>query len=481
MNRTARVRVRWQAPEPSRQLLQALAEDRMVIVGDDDLCDVLVTVSGPWSQTASAVAEARGAPVLVLVPDSSSHDLEGLLERLPEQIAVEPDRLSPQLLVRRLRQLVRTTGADQDTLTGLMHRPALLSWLDDGPPETVGLVVVGLDRFASLNDRLGYEGGDRIITEVAARLESVAPNGAAVARLEGDAFAVAVPSPETDLLLMAEFVRRSAQIAGGPGGPPALAELSISAGCAIGQRGDSARLVAQARTALLGARVRGGARTMTYADYVAEVPPGQLEAKIMADAISLSSTWFFEKVSEQTSAVINRLRDEADRDPITGLANRTCLDRELSQELVLAVQRGEPLALAFVDVDDFKSVNTRFGWYVGDAVLRHVGTTMRHVVGDRGWVAKYGGDEFCVVLPGSDLASAEVIVREVVTAVSVDDFATADRRVLPVCVSAGVAPAMPGDGLEQIFRRAQPWTQRAKNLGRNRVEVWEDGVDPLAT
>ncbi len=218
MNRTARVRVRWQAPEPSRQLLQALAEDRMVIVGDDDLCDVLVTVSGPWSQTASAVAEARGAPVLVLVPDSSSHDLEGLLERLPEQIAVEPDRLSPQLLVRRLRQLVRTTGADQDTLTGLMHRPALLSWLDDGPPEIVGLVVVGLDRFASLNDRLGYEGGDRIITEVAARLESVAPNGAAVARLEGDAFAVAVPSPETDLLLMAEFVRRSAQIAGAPAG-----------------------------------------------------------------------------------------------------------------------------------------------------------------------------------------------------------------------------------------------------------------------
>lgn len=478
MDRNARVRVLWQAPKPSTQLLQALAEERMVLVGDDAGCDVVVSMSSTWPLVARAMASSGGAPVLILVPATSDADLEALLLQLPEQIAVEPDRMSPQLLVRRLRQLARPSGADRDALTGLINRPALLRWLDEQPGEPLGLVVVGLDRFASVNERLGYEGGDRIISEVAGRLESIAPRGALVARLEGDAFAVAVPHPETDFTLMAEFVRRSAQIAGGPGGPRAIAELSFSAGCTTGVRGESARLVAQARTALLGARVRSGDQTLDYVEYLADVPPGQLEAKIMADAISLSSTWFFEKVSAQASAVINRLRDEADRDPITGLANRTCLDRELVQELTAAEQREEPLALAFIDVDDFKSVNTRFGWYVGDSVLRHVGTTMRDIIGGRGWVAKYGGDEFCVVLPGMGLATAEGVVSELVTAVSVDDFAASDRRVLPIRVSAGLAPALPGDGLEQIFRRTQPWAQRAKDLGRNRVEVWQEGLDP---
>ena len=163
-------------------------------------------------------------------------------------------------------------------------------------------------------------------------------------------------------------------------------------------------------------------------------------------------------------------------DHLTGLANRRAFFEAAELELGRWQRQPRPLSLLAFDADHFKQINDRHGHAAGDAVLRHLaaglGSTFRHL----DLVARSGGEEFLVLLPGTDIEGALVAARRLCRALG-------DRAVqvdgVPICctMSAGVA-AMDTDvdGLDMLMKRADLALYQAKALGRNRVECWQPGL-----
>ena len=164
------------------------------------------------------------------------------------------------------------------------------------------------------------------------------------------------------------------------------------------------------------------------------------------------------------------LREQAIRDPLTGLFNRRYLDETLHRELHRCQRRGEPLAAAMIDVDYFKQFNDRYGHDAGDRVLRAMGDLLKRSLRAGDIACRYGGEELTVILPGSPLDDAQVkldLLRRVIMTMQV--FHQGEN--LPaITVSIGVAAAgeQETDGAA-LLSRADAALYLAKEQGRNRV------------
>jgi diguanylate cyclase (GGDEF)-like protein len=153
-------------------------------------------------------------------------------------------------------------------------------------------------------------------------------------------------------------------------------------------------------------------------------------------------------------------------DPLTGLGNHRHFHERLQRELTTAEEQGATLSLCLVDIDDFKSVNDRFGHPVGDRVLGQVASRLRQ----GGESFRLGGDEFAVLLPGLDERAAIAVARSIVERVGAAQL----EQVGPLTVSAGVAsfPAQ-GVGRDELIRLADSALYWAKEDGKNRARTYE--------
>ncbi len=168
-------------------------------------------------------------------------------------------------------------------------------------------------------------------------------------------------------------------------------------------------------------------------------------------------------VALRNAALLSEVEHLATRDGLTGLANRRLFEETLQREVARSIRRQAPLALVVVDVDHFKDVNDTVGHQAGDAVLREIGRTMVGRTKASDLAARYGGDEFVVLLPDCTGVDALGVAERLRAAVARDVTA------VPVTVSAGVG-AMPenaGDG-ERLVAAADAALYAAKGEGRNR-------------
>jgi diguanylate cyclase (GGDEF)-like protein len=181
-----------------------------------------------------------------------------------------------------------------------------------------------------------------------------------------------------------------------------------------------------------------------------------------------------------------RNRTLARLDDLTGLFNSRHFHHRLQDELARADRNGGELSILFIDLDQLKSVNDRYGHLAGSAVLREVARIMTDVSLPGSVLARYGGDEFVVILPGAKLAqaiqAAETVRATIAGATVLDPFDPGHAASLPhVTVSMGVASyrdhlAPGGTALRRenvLLRLADAAMYRAKGNGRNRVEVAE--------
>ena len=151
----------------------------------------------------------------------------------------------------------------------------------------------------------------------------------------------------------------------------------------------------------------------------------------------------------------------AERDPLTGLANRRVFDRELRQLSTTGAQG----ALVVIDLDGFKQVNDRYGHQRGDAVLRDVARELRRRVRVGDVVARLGGDEFAVVLRGADPERAEAVGADL--RAGVRDVCAALPLRVPVDASVGIAPIGSGDdGAAELVARADAAMYSVKHARR---------------
>jgi len=175
-----------------------------------------------------------------------------------------------------------------------------------------------------------------------------------------------------------------------------------------------------------------------------------------------------ERLRREEYATLVQLRTLAVSDPLTGAANRRAFFEQATKEQERAVREGTSLAVLALDIDHFKAINDGYGHAAGDRVLQTlvaaVGATLRPF----DTLARTGGEEFAVLLSGTDLAQAECIgerIREQIADLQVPWTAGA----LTFTVSIGVAAWCPGETIDATLGRADDGLYRAKQEGRDQV------------
>ncbi|MFN4275287.1 MAG: diguanylate cyclase [Ferrovibrio sp.] len=176
--------------------------------------------------------------------------------------------------------------------------------------------------------------------------------------------------------------------------------------------------------------------------------------------------------SREKSEDIERLRRLANTDPLTGLLNRRAFLEAAGRELAVARRYGRKLALVVADIDHFKTVNDRYGHAAGDVAIREVASRLLQVARDTDLVARFGGEEFVVLLMESDIAAGTAYaerVRSMIMAARIPIDGARDIR-LTISLGCTVLDAADRD-VQDAIDRADGALYKAKSAGRNRVRV----------
>lgn len=157
-------------------------------------------------------------------------------------------------------------------------------------------------------------------------------------------------------------------------------------------------------------------------------------------------------------------------DTVTGLPNRLAYEERIAQELARWKRFGNPLTILIWDVDDFKSINDRFGHQAGDKALRVIAQSLNARLRETDFIARFGGEEFVCLLCGTQNEEALGVAQEMRSSVESNGFHSQGKPV-PVTISCGVATFREGDTLDGVFARADKALYRAKKAGKNRCEL----------
>jgi two-component system, cell cycle response regulator len=223
------------------------------------------------------------------------------------------------------------------------------------------------------------------------------------------------------------------------------------------------------------------------------VPVMVLSAKLgsqpKTECFALGADAYFEKPFEvetlaaAVSSWLHRVetdRRESRRDPLTGLSNRAAFREAYQRQASLALRRAEPLAVAILDLDRFKRINDTYGHSMGDEVLRATSRVIATALRKSDLLARWGGEEFVVLFPNTDLAGSASAMRKALQALSQERFAPAGKPVFQVTFSAGITLVQPGQEVEESVAEADRLLYLAKLQGRNRIVTSSDDVQAVS-
>jgi diguanylate cyclase len=184
-------------------------------------------------------------------------------------------------------------------------------------------------------------------------------------------------------------------------------------------------------------------------------------------------------VNEELETVQRDLADarqSAEHDQLTGLPNRRALEAALKRAVETARAADQALSVAFCDIDRFKRLNDTHGHALGDRVLRLVGDCLADGAGAGAFVGRQGGEEFVMLFEGVCLDEAAARVDAVRAELANRDFKsrTNETPIGRISFSAGVAELRADEQGDALLQRADEALYRAKNDGRNRVEIYRD-------
>jgi diguanylate cyclase (GGDEF)-like protein len=184
-------------------------------------------------------------------------------------------------------------------------------------------------------------------------------------------------------------------------------------------------------------------------------------------AVSLASHAVVALDNARLHRIVER---QALMDGLTGLANRRQCEESLADELARVDRFGGSLAVVVADLDWFKDVNDRYGHPAGDALLREFATLLRESLRDVDLAGRWGGEEFLLVLPGTDLAGGAQVAERIRAALA-SRMVMIDGTPIPVTASFGVAAVPPAQTASELFAAADAALYEAKRGGKNRVQT----------
>jgi diguanylate cyclase (GGDEF)-like protein len=171
----------------------------------------------------------------------------------------------------------------------------------------------------------------------------------------------------------------------------------------------------------------------------------------------------------RNTLLYQRAVESATIDPLTGVRNRAAMDSSMKREIGLALRHNTPLSVILMDLDHFKSINDRYGHLYGDQALKAAAQCAEQSIRESDIVFRYGGEEFLILLTGTDLRGAELLAERIRQNVVAMPAQT--EKAIRMTVSLGVTCLQQGDDMNSLFQRMDSALYRAKNGGRNRVVV----------
>ncbi len=215
-----------------------------------------------------------------------------------------------------------------------------------------------------------------------------------------------------------------------------------------------------AQTGLCLSEGRGARKSSPLPDLSQQYSRDTLELRVMSHLVNTTA-----RELEAANQALERL---ANTDALTGIYNRHRAQRLLEQEYRRAQRYGRPLSLIMLDIDDFKKVNDSLGHQQGDKALKALARAIQPLVRDTDYFARWGGEEFLIICPETDLEGARELAERLRGRV-------ASRALLPsrtLTISVGVTTYRQEDTLDELLSRVDRALYHSKQQGKNRVTVW---------
>lgn len=209
----------------------------------------------------------------------------------------------------------------------------------------------------------------------------------------------------------------------------------------------------------------------------------EIASEIIRETSSfIDATEIFEESLRDTTTEIDQLKSELDKarqqafnDALTGLMNRRGFDNALEETISEAVKNDSPLCLLLIDIDHFKKVNDTHGHLVGDKVLRGLSRLLINQMRGNDFLSRYGGEEFAVILPNTPITGAYTVaenLRKSAQKLRLTHVKTGNR-LTDITISTGVACYHKGESTENFINRCDKALYRAKHQGRNKTVIAE--------
>jgi diguanylate cyclase (GGDEF)-like protein len=193
----------------------------------------------------------------------------------------------------------------------------------------------------------------------------------------------------------------------------------------------------------------------------------ELDAFSDNDVTALESVADILATAVQNARYVERVKQMAFRDGLTGSFNRRYFEVKLAEEISRTQRYNQPLSMLMIDIDHFKLVNDEFGHLLGDEVLKQAATLFARLLRKVDIVCRYGGEEFAVILPATKLDAAIAVAEKLRLGMETHYFPGVNR---PITISVGVATLPEGGFRDDIVRPADQRLYEAKQSGRNTVE-----------
>lgn len=185
---------------------------------------------------------------------------------------------------------------------------------------------------------------------------------------------------------------------------------------------------------------------------------------LQRELLQLETEWLF---ALRNALVVSRLQQMALKDTLTGLGNRRFFDDSLTKAVQLAKRYDESCGLLLLDLDNFKQVNDIAGHTAGDEMLTAVANALRDTLRVTDSIFRFGGDEFAIILSAADVASAELIARRILKAITQLTLC----KQYQVTVSIGLALLKSKQSQAELFSAADKALYQAKNAGKSMVRI----------
>ncbi len=203
---------------------------------------------------------------------------------------------------------------------------------------------------------------------------------------------------------------------------------------------------------------------LSFSNVTSATAPSRAYLELMAEALGLA-------LSNQR--LRNALLEKALFDSLTGLRNRHHLDDALHTQMNLAVRNGTPLSCLMIDIDHFKAINDNYGHEAGDLVIKSVAAIIQRAMRDIGMAFRYGGEEFLVLLAGTNEETAMACATDIYNSVHLLTLRYGLAEMGQVDVSIGIASYPQHTQSDSLLRAADAALYRAKELGRSRIVSFE--------